>query len=115
MNSNSNIINLTNAGNDNISKTSISNANKRNTNIGKKARSMPPLLHYWGDLLISVPLIMCGHLKMDYFQASIASSFDANPLSTCPLMIVKYSGQAPRPFPHPFHGMSAHEMSGHDP
>ena len=31
------------------------------------------------------------------------------------MMIVKYSGQAPRPFPHPFYGMSAHEMSGHDP
>ena len=69
----------------------------------------------WGDLLRSVPLIMCGHLKMDFFQASTASSFDTNPLSTCPMMIVKYSGQAPRPFPHPFHGMSAHEMSGHDP
>ena len=68
-----------------------------------------------GDLLRSVPLIMCGHLKMDFFQASTASSFDTNPLSTCPMMIVKYSGQAPRPFPHPFHGMSAHEMSGHDP
>ena len=68
-----------------------------------------------GDLLRSVPLIMCGHLKMDFFQASIASSFDANPSTTCPMMIVKYSGQAPRPFPHPFHGMSDHEMSGHDP
>ena len=43
------------------------------------------------------------------------SPFDKNPLSACPMMIVKYSGQAPRPFPHPFHGMSAHEMSGHDP
>ena len=68
-----------------------------------------------GDLLRSVPLIMCGHLKMDFFQASTASRFDTNPLSTCPMMIVKYSGQAPRHFPHPFHGMSAHEMSGHDP
>ena len=68
-----------------------------------------------GDLLRSVPLIMCGHLKMDFFQTSTASSFDTNPLSTCPMMIVKYSGQAPTPFPHPFHGMSAHEMSGHDP
>ena len=72
-------------------------------------------ISYWGDLLRSVPLIMCGHLKMDFFQASTASSFDTNPLSTCPMMIVKYSGQAPRSFPHPFHGMSAHEMSGHDP
>ena len=52
---------------------------------------------------------------MDFFQASTASSFDTNPLSTCPRMIVKYSGRAPRPFPHPLHGMSTHEMSGHDP
>ena len=58
---------------------------------------------------------MCGHLNVGFFQASTASSFDINLLSTCPMMIVKYSGQAPRPFPHPFYGMSAHEMSGHDP
>ena len=77
--------------------------------------SLAPWVHHRGDLLRSVPLIMCGHLKMDFFQASTALSFDTNPLSTCPMMIVKYSGQAPRPFPHPFHGMSAHEMSGHDP
>ena len=72
-------------------------------------------MDYREDLLRSVPLIMCGHLKLDFFQASTASSFDINLLSTCPMMIVKYSGQAPRPFPHPFYGMSAHEMSGHDP
>ena len=29
-------------------------------------------------------------------------------------MIFKHSGQAPKPFPRLFHGMSPSEMSGHD-
>ena len=68
----------------------------------------------WGDLLRSVPFIMCGHLNIEFFQASAASILTRYPLRTCPMMILRHSGRAPKPFVHPLHGMSHHEMSGHD-
>ena len=69
---------------------------------------------HWGDLLRSVPFIMCGHSNIEFFQASAASILTRNPLRTCLMMILRHSGRAPKPFVHPFHGMSYHDMSRHD-
>ena len=68
----------------------------------------------WGDLLRSVPFIMCGHLNIDFFQASAASILTRYPLRTCLMVILRHSGRAPKHFVHPLHGMSHHEMSRHD-
>ena len=67
-----------------------------------------------GDLLRSVPFIMCGHSNIEFFQASASSILTRNPLRTCLMMILRHSGRAPKPFVHPFHGMSYHDMSRHD-
>ena len=48
------------------------------------------------------------------FQASAASILTWYPLRTCPMMILRHSGRAPKPFVHPLDGMSHHEMSAHD-
>ena len=67
-----------------------------------------------GDLPRSIPFIMCGHLSMIFFQTLAASILDTNPLRTYQMMSFKHRGQALRPFPHQFHGMSPHDMSLHD-
>ena len=67
-----------------------------------------------GDLLRSIPFIMCGHLSMNFFQTLAATILDTNPLRTYQMMSFKHRGQALRPFPHQFHGMSPHDMSRHD-
>ena len=70
--------------------------------------------HCGGGLLRSVPFIMCRHLNIEFFQASAASILTRNHLRTCLMMILRHSGRAPKPFVHPFHGMSYHDMSRHD-
>ena len=73
-----------------------------------------PKTNIWGDLLRAVPLIMWGHLNVNFFQTLAASILDTNPLTTFQMMIFKHRGQALRHFPHQFHGMSPHDMSRHD-
>ena len=67
-----------------------------------------------GDLLRSVPFIMWGHLNIEFFQTSAVLILTRNPKSTCLMMILSHSGQAPKSFLHLLHDMSHHEMSPHD-
>ena len=67
-----------------------------------------------GEISSDLYRLSCADIQKQFFQALVASIFNINPRSICPRMIFKHSGQAPKPFPCVFHGMSSSEMSGHD-